>query len=282
MKIRLSKTETVIVSEKRTIIDEENKVYRESGRAVPFGSVFLHAFNTELSYQSEAEEIAEQTGTSVGFPSVFYNESVEVPLSLIIEAINKKKLSPGLKAAITNNTETLPFTVTVHEDHPVLTLKGSPDSLVLYDLLKIFQYNIKIGLCVNCGRAFVRSTQDRYCELCKKDEALKKELTRQSNARRNKNPALAFQNRIRHRIEYKGPHSSYYLLISRRCPADTEESLVREWESVDQEYQSARKAYLNKYGGDEEAIKTWENALNRDWRKVESPNDLRLWFVSMI
>ena len=282
MKIGLSKTEAVVISERRTIIDEENRVYIENGNIIPFGSILIEAFNRELSNIDEMFEEYYQNKNIISIESEFDNSSRILPFDLVASCIENKKLSPGLKTAINNNNETLPFTVTIYNERPVLALKGSPDCLLMYDLLKAFELGITIKLCSNCGRAFIRSTQDRYCSICKHDETLKKELTRRSNARRNQNPALKLQNAIRHRKEYRGPASPYYLLISHRCPAETDESRVCEWVSVDHEYTSARRAYIQKYGGEEIAAKDWEKALDQKRHLIKTPEDLRTWLASMI
>ena len=277
MKIRLTKFESVPVSESQTIIDEENRVYKESERVLPFGSVFIESFNTYLAEVEEAEKEMIRTGESVGFWSAFDS----VPISSIIESINKKELSPELKTAIEQNTETLPFKIGIYKDRPALILKNSPEMLLFFDLLKIFELGIKIGLCSNCGRAFIRSTQDRYCKLCRHGSDAEKERIRQLNAKRNQNPALIFQNTIRHRKEYHGKDSAYYTLISRRCPAEIETSVLNEWKAVDTEYQAVRKAYLWEGGQTEEASESWEETLLRDWSRIITPADLRVWLSRM-
>lgn len=277
MKIRLTKFESVPVSERWTIIDEENRVYREGERVLPFGSIFIESFNTYLTEAEEAEEEMIQTEESVGFWSAFD----PVPVSSIIESINEKELSSELKTAIEQNTETIPFGVGIYSNQPALILKGSPDMLLFFDLLKIFELRIKIGLCSNCGRAFIRSTQDRYCEVCKDGDA-KKERIRQLNAKRNQNPALIFQNTIRHRKEYHGKDSAYYTLISRRCPAEIETSVLNEWKAVDVEYRAARKTYLEMWGRVIDAPEEeWEKTLLRDWSRIITPADLRVWLSRM-
>lgn len=269
--IKLPKTENITISESPIMIinNRNQKGYKTMHGFVPFGGIFISAYN-ELMHELDeaAEEMKKNPGTSYGISATF-NYFGSLDLQDINDYIENGILSDKVKDKIINKTRTLPFRVGFYDNQPVLYYIGVEDELVIYDILMIKENDIKIKLCKDCGNAFFPNTKGVYCSKCKDTKIRNREKYQKLKNDKVRLTYTRLQQRIQKR---EGDTTPYRMLFEKLAKKDSLEWLEK-WKQLDKKYQKV-KQYCFEYDSQMSEPK-WNKKISE--QQINTINDFETW-----
>lgn len=269
--IKLPKTENITISESPIMIinNRNQKGYKTMHGFVPFGGIFISAYN-ELMYELDeaAEEMETDPGCSV-FTKCYFGSLDPKDINEYIECIENGILSDKLKEKIVSKTRTLPFRVGFYDNQPVLYFIGMKPELVIYDILMIKENDIKIKFCKDCGNAFFPNTKGVYCSKCK-DTKIR---NREKYQKLIEDPIRLKYHRLQQRIQKReGSATPYRILFERLVQKDSLEWLEK-WSQLDKKYQKVKR-YCFEYDSQMSETK-WNKKISE--RQINTINDFETW-----
>lgn len=269
--IKLPKTENITISENPIMIinNRNQKGYKTMHGFVPFGGIFISAYNELMRELDETiEEMEKNPGTNYGISATFdYFGGLD--LQDINDYIENGILSDKVQEKIVSKTGTLPFRVGFYNNRPVLYYAGIESELVIYDILMIKENDIKIKFCKDCGNAFFPNTKGVYCSKCKDTKIRNREKYQKLKNDKVRLTYTRLQQRIQKR---EGEATPYRILFEKLALKDNLEWLEK-WSKLDKKYQKVKRYYFEYDSQMSEP--EWNKKINN--QQINTIDDFETW-----